>query len=77
MVSLTKTYEYSVAGYGAFPLDMLRYDACYPATSEDAVEIGGSMYSRASQRLRTVRVRSVVKPATAERWQSFGWKVVK
>lgn len=26
-----------------FPLDMLRYDACYPATSDDVGRLGGTL----------------------------------
>jgi hypothetical protein len=66
---------FTVEGMGPFPVDMLRYDACFPDRSDDAVELGGSMHPRASRRKRTVRLRSNLKQPTEGRWMSFGWTV--
>ena len=32
-----------ITGRGPFPLDMLRYDMCFPCTSQDAMTIRESM----------------------------------
>lgn len=56
-----------------FPVDMLRYDRCWPATTEDAVAM-----SNAQRRARptTARVTLVSgEPPTEGRWRSFGWTV--
>lgn len=69
-----KMYEFVVEGWGCFPVDMLRYDACWPMTQEDV----GRMPLRATDRVMpTVRVKMASHRApTPERWASFGWKVI-
>jgi len=59
-----------VTGSGPFPLDMLRYDSCWPARPEDVIAL-------LSKEQRTVLIARWScsktggwKPA---RWQSFGW----
>ena len=64
--------EFTVSGKGHFPLDMLRYDACHPARSEDVSLIGDGP-------TRTINLRkhtSTKEPnITRARWESFGWSV--
>lgn len=77
-----RTYRFTVQGYGQFPLDMLRYDACWPDTGYDVAEIHASF----DPKMRTERARaktpfkvtlsSGIMTPTAERWASFLWKVV-
>lgn len=62
-----------VEGSGEFPIDMLRYDSCCPATEADSGTI-----ERQDER-RVVKLRRFSRagaPATAARWQSRGWKVL-
>jgi hypothetical protein len=68
-----------------FPLDMLRYDHCIPATSEDVGKIIDSLSYERQIELEQSKDELVVtvsayweKPykPKAERWQSFGWQVV-
>ena len=66
-------YRYKVIGTGRFPIDMLRYDSAYPASSE-AVSTMGADDLRRSGALRTVELCSYRLP-TNERWRSFGWIV--
>ena len=66
-----------VVGRGPFPLDMLRYDQCCPATSEDAGAIHYSGLDRASRDKRVVTLNSMRRVApTFGRWESFGWTVI-
>lgn len=62
-----------------FPLDMLRYDSCYPATSEDATRIGMTLRREPCPWLldepHTIELTGPRSP-TAGRWASFGWDVV-
>lgn len=74
-------YESTVAGRVAFPIDMLRYDRCFPATEQDSVQIGHSLDRRLQASdgvypapLRSVRVISE-RLLTSARWESFGWLV--
>lgn len=93
-------HTFQVVGAFRFPVDMLRYDACYPVSeSADAAtivetfdverdvprlseEIHGqlSMVAKAQTHGWVVTVAHVtdVKRWTpnAERWASFGWRVV-
>jgi hypothetical protein len=76
---MSKTiYESTVTGRGAFPVDMLRYDRCFPATERDAIQIGTSFGLRMgvtdASRSFTICVISE-HPLTSARWSSFGWQV--
>lgn len=63
-------YLYKVRGTFHFPLDMLRYDACWPGSSEAvsamAADGGGEV---------VVELHSYKHP-TEDRWKSFGWIVL-
>lgn len=65
---------FTVRGRGEFPLDMLRYDSCWPFSSLDAVKMRREGEKREVV-LRTVVYKSGVV-ATVGRWHSFGWKVL-
>lgn len=65
----TRAYAYDVDGFGEFPIDMLRYDAAHPATTNDVA----AMFDTAHR--RRVSIHSY-RPPTAARWESFGWRVV-
>ena len=70
----TKSVRFKVDGIGDFPFDMLRYDACYPATSEDASRL--SERPSGLYRIGLIAHTSLGAP-TVGRWNSFGWRVVK
>lgn len=69
-------YEYFVTGRGEFPVDMLRYDCCWPATGSDAALLDDQPVSidKPSRENRSVRMHSYREP-TIDRWSSFGWSV--
>lgn len=72
-----KLYVFTVAGWGEFPIDMLRYDSCWPhRESEDSVAIGASHFPRASTVMRQVTLIGIKAP-TEGRWKSFGWSVLQ
>ena len=68
-----------VRGSGAFPLDMLRYDACWPTHQEDVLNIGTTLGRNAKERtvsvstITTHRITKDAIPFTEGRWRSFGW----
>jgi len=69
-----KIVEYTVKGSGFFPYDMLRYDASWPARSEDAGALDPSEHGTT----REVTLRSSLNRCPTEgRWSSFGWCVQK
>jgi hypothetical protein len=80
-VSRRTIYEYYATGQGDFPLDMLRYDQCWPTSTDDAFNLlnddhqcAGQHLYQSPNRLRSIRLQSYGEP-TIERWSSFGWSV--
>ncbi len=75
---------YTVEGSGHFPIDMLRYDSCFPASEPDAhmIERINNPTKRSDLALHRVDVstlrdhRTHATIHTPARWESFGWKVV-
>jgi hypothetical protein len=70
-------YHFVVEGAGLFPIDMLRYDACWPHTEGDShiIERSREDYSKVQVTLSAVYNGGTHHPC-AERWKSFTWKVV-
>lgn len=81
--------DFTVEGRGDFPLDMLRYDQCWPADSAAVTAIETTYGSELERHgstvaqqpgLRRIRLRKVsgsgIGP-TEGRWNSFGWRVVE
>lgn len=58
-----------VEGPGAFPIDMLRYDACSPRSEPDS----GAIAHRSER--REVHLNAWGMHITPARWESFGWTV--
>lgn len=67
------TYRFTVAGYGPFPFDMLRYDCCYPVHESEArgLDQSGPMHVE----LERHHADRSWHP-TYGRWDSFLFKVV-
>lgn len=63
--------EFQVQGHGTFPMDMLRYDICWPASEWDSGRLPGE-----AGHVRTITLKGL-KPPTFARWRSFGWEVVE
>jgi hypothetical protein len=76
-------FKIVVEGRGPFPLDMLRYDRCYPRSEADA--------NRAQDEERVTERRRIElthrEPGSPDgrgrhwmpeigRWESFGWPVI-
>lgn len=72
--------EYTVTSRKPFPLDMLRYDQCWPHFPDSvtviALSLGGDHALRRGEPDWVVHLCGV-KPPTSERWESFGWTVQK
>jgi len=70
----TQVTRFTVKGLGAFPLDMLRYDAAFPATEIDA----GKMHLTFRNFREPIEVTLMTNSigVTTARWESFGWKVI-
>jgi hypothetical protein len=75
------TYRFTVQGVQSFPLDMLRYDGCYPATPEGVEAIAASLsndsrYEDGHRKIYKVKLLSNLPP-TEGRWASFSWYVIE
>ena len=69
-------HRFTVEGSGHFPHDMLRYDGCWPSTSEDVVAMDFEEDGM-RRRVTLTTIGHKDRVATVERWRSFGWAVVK
>lgn len=69
--------KFQVQGRGTFPIDMLRYDACYPATEADShvIELTRTPGYR-GEKMVTLKMSDPKRKPTTGRWSSFGWTVV-
>lgn len=69
-------FEFTVSGYGDFPIDMLRYDSCWPKSGVDSAEVLKSFYPGQDRRgaSRFVTLEGLNEP-TGARWMSFRWTV--
>lgn len=63
-------HDFAVEGSGEFPIDMLRYDRCWPAAEAQVPYLTASRSGR-----RHVLLTGLQEPTQA-RWQSFGWRVL-
>jgi len=68
-----KRYKFTVTGAMPFPLDMLRYDSCWPRNSEDVCVMYESIKS-VDTTPATIKL-SGANPPTKGRWRSFMWNV--
>ncbi len=71
MNSKSQRVRFAVSGEGGFPIDMLRFDECWPASQVDSTRIAEESVMR-----RTVRLRSDKTP-NEQRWKSYGWSIVE
>lgn len=78
---MARVYRFTVEGRMRFPVDMLRYDACYPANNESVTAITDSLDSlrRRENITATYKVDLVSQVHGCEpaRWASFGWTVTE
>lgn len=72
----TNWIKFTVIGRGTFPVDMLRYDECFPRDSQSAYAIINENGDDGTPRgHRTVTLVTHKHFITPERWRSFGWVV--
>ena len=72
------THEALITWTGHFPMDMLRYDGCCPATERDSAMM--TVFLPETHMSRTARVRKIadnrIDGFTEARWVSFGCKII-
>jgi len=70
-------YRFTVSArlkHDPLPVDMLRYDSCWPASGEDANKLSDAVQIRREVHPISVTLCSHSKPTIA-RWASFLWSV--
>lgn len=78
MASRLTIQVFKVKGKGRFPIDMLRYDHCFPLQSDDAAKIAATFehyYSDETVEITLVSYFGKPNYPTEGRWASFGWTV--
>lgn len=65
---------FTVRGKGKFPVDMLRYDKCWPASMDDAAVMEDLIVEPVVGRV-DIKLTSISRP-TYDRWKSYGWYVL-
>jgi hypothetical protein len=68
-----KTTFITVEGRGRFPLDMLRYDHCWPYTTVDSARMAPDV----REKRKVVLLTNSPNAPTPRRWFSFNWTVVE
>jgi len=68
---------FTVRGGIMFPLDMLRHDACYPKSPEDASKLYTMIINQPVNEHFEITLVSHANFITPGRWASFGWTVVQ
>lgn len=63
-------HDFTIYGAGPLPLDMCRYDRCWPMTEGDA----GVAENHDGP--RSIRMSGLNHPNRL-RWESFGWRVME
>jgi hypothetical protein len=71
---MAKLYQYTVVGSGAFPVDQLRYDSCWPADTESAIRMFRDRHDEEYRDEREINIESH-NPPTEDRWNTFGWRI--
>lgn len=71
------TYTVKAQREMSFPVDMLRYDTCWPSTGDQAVLLTSVIIPERSRLKGIVRITLTgTQRPTSARWKSFGWDVV-
>jgi hypothetical protein len=68
-------HQFRVTGRYPFPVDMLRYDCCWPASSEDGHKIEQSIRRESEGAVTVTLYTGYPSAPTVARWKSFGWTV--
>ena len=63
--------EITMTGRGAFPVDMLRYDSCFPASEHDAYLLAKTFTEHGDWAIRLAKWTASIQPWAYERWSSF------
>lgn len=72
---MKKTRQFTVRGRCPFPLDMLRYDHCYPYQQRDVGVIEKSQRDNHRSTWYVITLETNGSAPTESRWSELGWWV--
>jgi hypothetical protein len=67
-------FVFTVEGATQFPIDMLRWDLCYPKTEEDSFMIALNARHYSKDTFYRVTLVSMKRP-DIHQWRALGWEV--
>ena len=70
-------HRFKVQGEFSFPIDMLRYDCCFPYSEGDSIKIERILRDRTAGPVELGAYQEKRWIPTAGRWESFLWKVTE
>lgn len=73
-MAVPREKRFTVFGKFPFPLDMLRYDSCYPNAESDSAKIHTTFHKAGELVEVELATRSTHAPSIG-RWESFCWRV--
>ena len=68
--------EFTIKGGYPFPVDMLRFDGCYPLNETDSTAIIQMLYTEGGTAEVRLRIDEPGRRPSKDRWHLFGWEVV-
>ncbi len=70
-------HTFTVEGKGHFPIDMLRYDECFPNDQNSAAAIANSQWGDGNVKIHLAAWQPKRWKPTEKRWESFLWKIIQ
>lgn len=65
---------FTVEGEDHFPIDMLRWDECFPNSGDDSFKLG---YEKNKRKVELGSYHEKSWNPSKERWNSFAWKIIE
>ena len=67
-------HRFTMVGRGIFPMDMLRYDQCWPEGAGDVLKLETPRENREPREVNLVHYsHTKAWNPTQDRWRTFGW----
>lgn len=68
--------KFKVIGPAPFPVDMFRYNRCWPFGMDDSITIEKTLNGEVDYPPGLIHLETDDDRVTEERWASFGWTVI-
>jgi hypothetical protein len=68
--------RFTVSGSGNFPLFMLHFSKCYPATSSDAEKLSYAIPTQAREQIIMLETNAPLSVGAPHLWKAAKWPIV-